>query len=186
MVDVFSNYVNDPMFKETHISVPTDIKSPIVIVSKKNKRDHFIAELSQLKNDKIAVVADYSYVNDIYEQYPNLHYVKVPNATAGLEGVASGQYDAMLCSLSLAAYKISELNLNNLQIVGKTDFVMHLGLSVKKEWEIFASILKKVLEVHSDDEHRNILNQWESLIKEQGVNYTLFLEILGVAGWMRM
>lgn len=36
VVDVFSNYVNDPMFKETHISeVPTDIKSPIVIVSKK-------------------------------------------------------------------------------------------------------------------------------------------------------
>ena len=177
-VDLFSNYVNDPMFKETHISVPTDIKSPIVIVSKKNKRDHFIAELSQLKNDKIAVVAGYSYVNDIYEQYPYLHYVKVPNATAGLEGVASGQYDAMLCSLSLAAYKISELNLNNLQIVGKTDFVMHLGLSVKKEWEIFGSIVQKVLEQHSHNEHRSILNQWESLTKDQGVNYTLFLEIL--------
>lgn len=179
-VDVFSNYVNDPMFKETHISVPTDIKSPIVIVSKKNKRDHFIAELSQLKNDKIAVVDSYSYVNEIYEQYPHLHYVKVPNATVGLEGVASGQYDAMLCSLSLAAYKISELGLNNLQIVGKTDFVMHLGLSVKKEWEIFATILQKVIEQHSHNEHRNILNQWESLTKEQGVNYTLFLEILAL------
>lgn len=179
-VDIFSNYVDDPMFAKTHISVPTDIKSPIVIVSKKNKRDHFIAELSQLKNDTIAVIDGYSYVNSIYEQYPNLNYIKVPNATIGLEGVASGEYDAMLCSLSLATYKISELNLNNLQIVGKTDFIMHLGLSVKKEWEIFASIVQKVLERHSHNEHHTILNQWESLTKEQGVNYTLFLEILAL------
>lgn len=177
-VDVLATYVNDPLFRKTHISVPTDIKSPIVIVSKKNKHDNFIADLEQLGKDKIAVIKDYSYLNAIYAQYPNLNYKQVNHATEGLEGVASGQYDAMLCSLALATYKINELGLSNLQIVGKTDFTMHLGFTVKNEFDPLASILEKIIEAHAFGEHKDMLNKWEAFTLKKGVDYVLVLEIL--------
>lgn len=180
-VDVLSTYVNDALFQKTHISVPTDIKSPIVIVSKKNRREHFIADLEQLGNDKIAVIKDYSYLDAIFEQHPKLNYVKVNNATEGLEGVASGQYDAMLCSLALATYKINELGLSNLQIVGKTDFTMQLSFTVKNEFAPLASILEKVIEAHAFTEHKDMLNKWEAFTLKKGVDYTLVLEIVSSA-----
>jgi PAS domain S-box-containing protein len=176
-IDMFSNYMNVKEFQDTHIPVPLHSKSPIVVVGKKDKSRDFIVSLEQLKNEKIAVIKDYFYLGEIYNQYPNLNYVEVENVTIALHGVAEGIYDIALCSLPVASYKISSLNLNNLEIIGKTDTYMQLGFSVKKEYEIFARILEKVLESHSSNELYNIIKGWENVTKKSHVDLKLISQI---------
>lgn len=176
-VDIFSNYMNIQEFQDTHISVPMQLKSPIVVVGRKDKHKDFIVSLAQLKNEKIVVLKDYFYLGEIYKQYPNLNYIEVENATIALNGVSAGTYDIALCSLPVASYTISSLSLNNIEIIGKTDTYMQLGFSVKKDYEIFAKILEKVLINHSSTEVYDIMKQWEKVTKKSEIDMDMLFKI---------
>lgn len=176
-VDMFSNYMDIKEFQDTHISVPMNLISPIVVVGKKDKHKDFVVSLSQLKDEKIAVIKDYFYLEEIYKQYPNLNYIQVENATIALNGVSAGAFDVALCSLPVASYTISSLSLNNIEIIGKTDTYMQLGFSVKKDYEIFAKILGKVLINHSSTEVYDIMKQWEKVTKKSGIDMDMVFKI---------
>ncbi|MDZ7819299.1 MAG: transporter substrate-binding domain-containing protein [Aliarcobacter sp.] len=176
-VDIFSNYMNVEDFKDTYISVPMNLKSPIVVVGKKDKHKDFIVSLSQLKNEKIAVIKNHSYLKEIYKQYPNLNYVEVDDATIALKGVSSGIYELALCSLPSATYIISSLGFVNIEIIGKTDTYMQLGFFIKKEYEILSKILEKVLLNHSSTELSNIMKEWETVTKKSQLDSVLIFKI---------
>lgn len=179
-VDFISGYTNNEPLRETHTSTNSYIKSPIVIVMQKNKKNHFIVDLEELKDDKIAVMKDYGYLSEIYKQYPHHHFVEVENIEIAMGGVASGEYDALLCSLTLATYSISNMGLYNLHIAGKTDTIMEMSFNVKKDWEIFTTILNKALNSITPQESKEINEHWVSVHTQAPIDFSLILEILGV------
>ena len=77
-------------FSDTHITVPMDIESPVVVVGKRDKNQDFIISISQLKDKKIAVIKDYFYLKEIYKKFPNMNYIEVDNAQIALNGVSLG------------------------------------------------------------------------------------------------
>ena len=176
-VDMFSNYVGIKEFSATHFTTPLDIKSPIVVVGKRDKKQNFILSVSQLKDKKIAVIKDYFYLKEIYNQFPNLNYIEVPNAQTALNGVSLGIYDVALCSLPVATYNIAQ-GLSNIEIIGKTDTFMQLGFSVKKDYEIFSKIIEKVLIHHSSKEFDRIIKDWEKVTKGSGLNWEFIYKIV--------
>ena len=176
-VDMFSNYVGIKEFSATHFTTPLDIKSPIVVVGKRDKNQEFIVSVSQLKGKKIAVIKDYFYLKEIYNQFPNLNYIEVPNAQTALNGVSLGIYDVALCSLTVATYNIAQ-GLSNIEIIGKTDTFMQLGFSVKKDYEIFSKIIEKVLIHHSSKEFDRIIKDWEKVTKGSGLNWEFIYKIV--------
>ncbi|PUE65598.1 response regulator [Arcobacter caeni] len=176
-VDMFSNYWNIKEFQDTHIAVPLDVKTPIVISGRKNKDKEFILSLSQLKDEKIAVIKGYFYLNEIYKQYPNLNFIEVESPSVALQGVSNGTYDVALGSLPLTTYTISALGLTNTEIIGKTDTYMQLSFFIKKDEVIFKSILEKALATHSTEELYNIMKDWESVTKKSKWDLTSILEI---------
>ena len=176
-IDIFSNYWNVEEFKDTHISIPLDVKTPIVISGKKGKHQDFIVSLSQLKNEKIAIIKDFFYLKEIYEQYPNLNYIEVESATKALQGVSSGEYDLALCSLPLATYTISSLGLMNVEIIGKTDTFMQLSFFIKKDSIIFKNILEKVLANHFSTELYKIMQKWETVTKTPEMHYKNVVQV---------
>ncbi|MDD3463599.1 MAG: transporter substrate-binding domain-containing protein [Sulfurospirillaceae bacterium] len=179
-VDIVSNHIADQTLKHTHVTTKPYIKSPLVIVTRKDKRDYFITDLSELKRDVIAVMKEYGYLSQVYKQYPELKFVEVQNVQEAMAGVASGEYDAMLASLTLATYTIGKMGLYNVHIAGKTDTVMELGIGVRKDWEIFAKILEKGLDSITQEESKNITQSWISIESKSSVDYDLILKIVGV------
>lgn len=182
-VDIFSNYLGDEDFKNTHITVPMDIKSPIVIVGKRDKNQDFIVSAAQLNDKKIAVVKDYFYLKEIYKQFPNLNYIEVENVQEALNGVSSGIYDVALCSLLIATYNINQ-GLSNIEIIGKTDTFLKLGFLVRKDYEIFSKILEKVLIYHVNSEFEVAMKDWEKVTKEGDISWDTILKILIVIIFM--
>ena len=176
-VDMFSNYVGVEDFNNTHITVPTDIKSPIVVVGKRDKNQEFIVSVSQLKGKKIAVIKDYFYLKEIYKQFPNMNYIEVENAQIALNGLSLGLYDVVLCSLPVATYNINQ-GLSNIEIIGKTDTFMQLGFSIKKDYEIFSRILEKVMLHHSNSEFDDVMKNWQKVTKNSNLNWDNAFKIL--------
>ena len=118
---------NDPKYLYTNPM----LSSPIVIVM---DRDHsYIESVYYLQYDDIAIIKNYRYTEEIKKKYPDYHFHEVENIQEGLEGVATGKYDAMLASMALATYTIERLQLNNIQVIGKTEFSIKILFAVKKE-----------------------------------------------------
>jgi len=180
-VDVISTYTQDNALKASHISTTGYIKSPIVIVTRKDKRSHFITDLSELGDDVIAVVRDYAYVDQVKQQFPKLNYLEVANVHDGMASVASGEVDAFLCSLTLATYSIGNMGLYNVHVAGKTDFSMELGLSVKKEFAPLVPILNKALASITQEETQEIIKHWGPTDVEPPFDFMLILQIVGAA-----
>ncbi len=180
-VDVISTYIQDDALEASHVSTTGYIKSPIVIVTRKDKRSHFITDLSQLGDDIIAVVRDYAYVDKVKQQFPKLNYLEVANVHDGMESVASGEVDAFLCSLTLATYSMGNMGLYNVHVAGKTDFSMELGLSVKKEFAPLVPILNKALASITQEETQEIIKQWGPNDVEPPFDFMFLLEIIGIA-----
>mgnify|MGYP005838540933 CR=1 FL=1 len=177
-IDMFTNYMEAKEFESTHITKALDIKSPIVVVGKKDKNEEFIISIEQLKNKKIVVIKDYFYLNEIYKQFPNFNYIEVDNASIALNGVSSGLYDVALCSLPVAIYNISKFGLSNLEIVGKTDTFMQLGFSIRKDYEIFSRIIEKVLVQYKNEDFNKIIKDWQKVTKDSTLDWNFILKIL--------
>ncbi|MDD5373706.1 MAG: ATP-binding protein [Sulfurimonas sp.] len=179
-VDMLSNYTNDKEFKENYIITNSYIKSPVVIIKQRADFQPFISNLSELKNESIALGRGYAFLKPIFEKYPNLNYIEVDTIENVLKGVAAGEYDAALVTLNIGTYNISKHGLRNLQIMGKSDFEMELGFQVRKEYKIFADILNKTLDSITQEEHQRISNKWTVVEVKNKIDYTYILILLVV------
>ncbi len=175
-VDLISSNISDPILNQNFIHTDPYIESPVVVIMEDSET--FITDLYQLRDRTLAVIKDYGYVGDIHEKYPELSFHEVENIREGLEGVSTGRFDAMLCTLALGSYTIEELGYHNLHIVGKTDVTMDLAIFVRKDWPEFRNLLNKVFASITQDERRAILDRWASpeAIVER-VDYSLIIQI---------
>jgi len=157
-VDILSNYSVDKSLEDIHTSTKPYIKSPIAIVTQNRVKS--VDSLTDLKGKKVAVIRNYGYLDVIFKKYPSLNYIEVENAKEGLEGVSAGEFDAIICSLTLATYAINDLGLHNLHIAGQTDVSMELGLGIRKDWKILIGIINKVISSISQGKKQEINKKW--------------------------
>jgi len=179
LVDIFTTYASDVAFGQTHKAVATGIKSPIVIVTKKEEDARFVADLAELRGKKIAVVKGYTYLNTIFSRYKELDFVEVLTKREAFEGVSTGRYDALLSSLSVASYRI-ENGFANLHVSGKTDVKMELVLMVKNEYGMLAEILERFFALRANEEFTRILSRWEHIVGQQEIDYAPIVTFIGL------
>jgi len=179
-VDMLSNYTNDKDFSSTHIFTDAFIKSPVVIIKQKSDLQPFISNLSELKNDKIAVGKKYAFLNPIFEKYPEFNYIELVSIEEVLKDVASRECDSALVTLNIGTYTIAKHGLRNLQVVGNVDVEMELGFQVKKEDELLVAILNKALRSISQEEHQRILNKWTKVEVKSKEDYKYTLTLLAI------
>ncbi len=171
-IDVLSNYTVDEELKDIHTSTKPYIVSPISIVMRDDTK--VATTLENLKNKTIAVVKGYGYLDKIFAKYPHLNYIEVNNAREGLIGVSIGKYDAIICSLTLAQYTISDLGLHNLRVAGQTGETMQLGLGIRKDWDILVRLINRVVDSISQGTRQEINKNWlgENFEAAKRVNLT--------------
>jgi two-component system sensor histidine kinase EvgS len=134
------------------------LSNPIVIAM--HNRENYVESISVVKDRKLALIRDYGYASKIRRQYPDIDFITVDDIQDGLLAVSTGEVDALLCTLALCSYTIAELGLNNVRIVGKTEFDTKLALGVQKQLPELVSILNKVIDRISPGEQQVILDAW--------------------------
>ena len=160
---------NDPKYLYTK----PILSSPVVIVMTK---DHsYVDSAYYLQYDDIAIVKGYRYAKKIKKKYPDYHFHEVKNVQEGLEGVATGKYDAMLSSMALATYTIERMQLNNIQVVGKTEFNIKVLFAVKKEMAPLVGIINKV--TIGEKKAHELLREWTYQKYVEKTDYGLIAEL---------
>ncbi len=132
--------------------------SSLVILMEESQT--YIENLSQMQNKKIALVQNFDYSQRIIKKYPSLQFIMVPSIEAALKGISEGQYDATLASVALARFYISKYKYHNIRVVGKTNFMIRIGLFVDKESPILKKMIDKVLLSISEQTRHHIIQKW--------------------------
>jgi len=168
----------DPSFLYTKSIIPSDI----VIVMKKGHS--YVDSLYYLPYETIAVIKGYRYTDQIKKKYPDYTFYEVENIQEGLNGVATGKYDVLLASMALASYTIANMQLDNVDIVGKTEFSIKIKFAVRKELAPLVEIINKT-KIGEKDAHE-LLKNWTYQKYVEKTDYSLitnlaiFLFVLGL------
>jgi PAS domain S-box-containing protein len=156
-VDVFSAMSNEARreyltFTSSHMSFP------VVITVRREDPD--VTSPVQLDGLRVLTLEGYGYVSQLERKYPNIEFGYVSTVKEGVMKVSTGEADALMSSLAIVSYVISDLNLSNLKIAGSTGISVNLGLGVRNDWPELASIINKALGSISQQEKLAIRSRW--------------------------
>jgi len=156
-VDVLSAMSNEARrkyltFTRSHMSFP------VVITVRRDAPD--VTSPDQLSGQRVVTPEGYGYVSQLEQKYPNVEFTYVSTVEEGVMKVSTGEADALMSSLAIASYVISELHLSNLKIAGSTGISMSLGLGVRDDWPELFSIIDKALSSISQEEKLAIRSKW--------------------------
>jgi len=149
--------------------------SPYVIVM--HKGTEFVEDIKQILDKKIALVRSSSYANKIVDKFPNLNVLWVDSTEEALSAVATNQAGATISCLTRSIHIISKLSLNNLRVVGKTEFTHHLKFAIHKNLAPLVPLFNRALDGLSDVEKQSIIESWGEEKYTNKVNYQLILII---------
>ena len=156
-VDILSETTDSDLKPILTFTQPV-VNSPVIIVMR-NDVGH-INSLSQIKHKKIALVKGYGYVPAIVKKYPTIAFVYVDTVQEGLEAVSTGRIDAVLSTLALASYQISNLAISNISIVGKTEFSNPLGFGMSEEFAPLVPLFNQAINAIDQTARREITQRW--------------------------
>ncbi len=151
------------------------LSSPIVIIM--DKEQPYVDNLNQIKTQRIAVIDNYGNLGEVVKQYPHIHFKTVKTLKDGLTAVSTGRVDALLATLAQASYQISEMGINNIRVVGKTDFDTQLAFGVRKEFSPLLPLINRALNSISLDEKQQIANKWGKQEYIEKVDYRLLIQV---------
>jgi diguanylate cyclase (GGDEF)-like protein/PAS domain S-box-containing protein len=156
-VDVLSE-TDDSALKSHLLFTDFYVTNPVVIVM--GVHQNFVENLQQIKSKRIGIIRDYGYVTKITTNYPDHQFVIVEDIQDGLLAVSTGKVDALLCTITLCGYTISQLSLHDVKVVGKTEFETRLAFGVNKKFAPLVPILNKAIANITTKQHQQILDHW--------------------------
>ena len=174
LVDILSETDDSDLKSHLHFTHPY-ISNPIVIVMR--HKENFVESIKHIEDKRIALIKDYGYASKIRKKYPSIAFVTVNNIQDGLISVSTGSIDALLCTLALCSYTISELGINNVKIIGKTEFDTKLAFGVQKNLPELHSILNKAIKQISPGQQQVILDGWIKGRFPEKTDYTLTFQV---------
>ncbi|MCB1859161.1 MAG: transporter substrate-binding domain-containing protein [Gammaproteobacteria bacterium] len=178
-VDVLSETDNSELASVLRFTKPY-LSSPVVIVM--NESRGYVGNINQIASQRIAVIKDYGYVPEIRARYPDLDYYTVDTIQDGLTAVSTGAVDALLSTLAQASYHIGELGINNVRIVGRTEFDTRLALGVQKWLEPLVPLLNRALDAITKGQKQQILDRWGREKFAARTNYERITLVMAIAG----
>ncbi|MBV1871695.1 MAG: transporter substrate-binding domain-containing protein, partial [Gammaproteobacteria bacterium] len=174
LVDILSETDDSDLKSHLHFTHPY-ISNPIVIAMR--HKENFVESIEHIKGKRIALIKDYGYASKIRKKYSDIEFVTVSNIQDGLISVSTGSVDALLCTLALCSYTISELGINNVKITGKTEFDTKLAFGVQKNLPELHSILNKAIKQISPGQQQVILDGWIKDRFPEKIDYTLTYQV---------
>ncbi len=157
----------------------TYLTSPVVLFGRGNLP--YIRQMSELQGLKLAVVKDYATDEWITRDFPEMGIVRARSIGDAFRLVIQGDVDVFAGSILPGNYYLSRLRHHDIKIVGETPYAYKLRMAVRKDWPLFAGILRKALRSLPEVERNAFYRKWVWLRYEHGFDYSLFGKIVACA-----
>lgn len=146
------------------------LELPVAVVAMQEKKGSL--DLEKFEGLNVAMPKDYAFLGAFREKYPAAKIIEVASVSKGLMDLSVGEYDVYVDTISVCNYKISEMALNNLAVVGNTELEMSLCFGVRDDWPELVSILNKAMAKVPELEFTNIKKKWGATVAMEEVRPT--------------
>ena len=153
--------------------------APMVIVSRQGQP--YVASLQSLSGQTLASVKGYRIAEEIQRHYPAIKLVYVDSTQAALTAVSQGEVYASVGSILGMSYNVAELQLENLKIIGHTEFTGHYRMGVRPELAALVPLIDQAIHQLPEQEKNTIINRWVRFMDYTAPDYTAFWWALAVA-----
>lgn len=174
-VDVLSETSDSDLTSELSFT-QAYLSSPIVIVM--HEDESYVENIDKIKHKKIALIRNYGYVPKIIKKYPTIDFQWVDTIQEGLTAVSTGKADALISTLAQASYHIAKLGINNVRIIGRTQFTTKLAFGFRDEFAPLAPLFNRALNDIKPSEKQKIFNNWGEQRFEEKLDYSLLAKII--------
>ena len=147
------------------------LKFPISIVTKKD--EHFIENIDDIINKKIAVGNNFTAHNLLKEKYPNLDLVLVNSVEEGLALVSKKEVFAFVDIKPILTYNIAKFSFKDLKVSGNSGIDFSLKIMVRKEYKDLIPIINKTIATIPASEVITIVNSWNNVKFQTSIDYTI-------------
>ncbi|MFD0861773.1 response regulator [Sungkyunkwania multivorans] len=137
------------------------VSQPHVLVTKKDNEN---TDLSSFFGKKVAVIQGYAIAEHLKKTYPQLLLFPVINDEHGFELVASGTVEAYVSTKAISNYFINRKGYDQLKNTIEIDHLNKLGVASRKDLTVLSSILNKAVNSISDEEKKEIFDNWSYTI----------------------
>lgn len=156
-IDVLSETVDSDL-RDQLLFTQAYLSSPVIIVMRAH--EDYVDSIASIKHRKLALIKNYGYNPAILKAYPDIAFEHSESIPEGLTAVSTGKIDALLCTLAQASYHISEQGINNVRIVGKTEFTTRVGFGIRKDYAPLVALFNRALNSVSQNERQAISEHW--------------------------
>jgi len=139
-------------FTEPYLSSPA-----VLVLNENNQSDTF---LSDLNGKTLGMVPGYVYESKLRADYPAIKIVHVANMEIAFQQVSSGKVTATLAPLFLTFALTQKTPLDNLKIMGQTEYTDELRIGIQKDNLPLAILLDKAVSSLTSEDHRNVRKSW--------------------------
>ncbi|MCF6239285.1 MAG: transporter substrate-binding domain-containing protein [Candidatus Marinimicrobia bacterium] len=117
-------------------------------------------DLASLTGKKVAVVNGRQWGPFISAQSPHFQIVSMPDLVTALEAISAGKVNALVSDMATASYYIHREGMTDINIVGRVDKDLELGIATRKDWPELNRIMEKVLAGISNEEQKATSRKW--------------------------
>lgn len=142
-------------FTQSYLEVPT------VIIARST--DDSIKKIKDLSSKQVATLPDFAATEFIKSQYPDIEFINVPDFSSGFKQVSLGQLDAMIVNSATLSYAIDRTKITNLRVAADVGFNYRYRMATHRHWEVFNTILNKVLSSIPAQKKADIERHWISI-----------------------
>ncbi len=177
--DIFSMVpIIEKRKKYMNFTIPY-LEIPMVIATKIDK--HFIDNIEQILNKKIAIVKNYSILNILKKKYPTINIVEVDSIYDGLVQVESDKVFAFIDNLATINYEIDRNFINMLKVSGRLDIRLKYRIATRNDEPILQNIFNKII-INIDRVTKDkIFHKWVNSSQQKTIiNYTLIWQLIAI------
>ena len=107
--------------------------------------DAYLGGLQALEGKPVAVIRDEAPQEWLKADWPELDLVKVTDTQEAVRMMAKGEVFAFIGNLATTSYAIGQSGFTQVKVSGETPYSFQLGMAVRQDWPMLATILQKGL-----------------------------------------
>jgi PAS domain S-box-containing protein len=147
---------------------------PMVIFTRNDAE--FINGLDDLRGKTVAVEQGFIMDERLSDDYPNIDLRRFETTNAALSAVSLGEADAYVGNMAGGTFHIDRHGLSNLKVASPTEYGQdNQAFGVRRDWPELASLLQKVLNQMTDQEHAALRGTALAVRFDQGLDIKLVL-----------
>jgi len=178
-IEVLSSAVSTANTRQYMNFTKPYLSFPMVLVAKQEL--NFIEHFNQLAGQTVAVIEGSWSHENMSRHHPDVNLLSVETIKQGLQAVQRGSAVAYSDNLASINYAIKHYGFTGLNVVGESRRRFDLAIGVHKDNPLLFSILDKTLNAMSQEQHREIYDNWIQLKVLHEADPIVLLKTIGLA-----